>query len=380
MKFSLGHISNFNSKIPFLLVWYIFFFNTINSQNMEDFIEYDSFVIVDKPQKVYQGYYKDGQPFNGYFSKGNDEFPRVDYYENGEAKFQYSLDIYQMALGGEGEIDESSEMVEIEMSEEEYNEYEKNLYKPKLNIKSVYENGQIINGYEYEEASSVMFSKKIENYNITELHVDVFAMHYYQRTSMVLIADTILIGSPTLDAAGEKLQVRLSRKESGWVADYDINGKHIGSKYFIKGESKNLPVNSTLFLYDQNNDIYGYGTSGFEEYPSRLDLINISNIYFEQPNTFTSENVQAFFKALVDASIIEMKREEDIRSKEPEIYRGYLIIGNNGDITTGVRFFEKENDSYYEEYKNGKKLKKEKVNLIKFQEVFKEYLNNIRED
>ncbi len=347
---------------------------------MEDFIEYDSFVIVDKPQKVYQGYYKDGQPFNGYFSKGNDEFPRVDYYENGEAKFQYSLDIYQMALGGEGEIDESSEMVEIEMSEEEYNEYEKNLYKPKLNIKSVYENGQIINGYEYEEASSVMFSKKIENYNITELHVDVFAMHYYQRTSMVLIADTILIGSPTLDAAGEKLQVRLSRKESGWVADYDINGKHIGSKYFIKGESKNLPVNSTLFLYDQNNDIYGYGTSGFEEYPSRLDLINISNIYFEQPNTFTSENVQAFFKALVDASIIEMKREEDIRSKEPEIYRGYLIIGNNGDITTGVRFFEKENDSYYEEYKNGKKLKKEKVNLIKFQEVFKEYLNNIRED
>ncbi|WP_299314905.1 hypothetical protein [uncultured Aquimarina sp.] len=381
MKFPLGYTINYYIKIPFLLVFYILFSNPVNSQNMEDFIEYDSFVIIEKPQKTYKGIYKEGKPYQGYFSKGNREFPRVDYYENGEAKFQYSLDIYQMTLGVENTEKEGFQEKDGEVMNEEYYEaYTKDLYKPKLNIKSVYENDQIINGYEYEEESSTMFSKKIENYKITELHIDLFAMHYYQRTSMVLVADTILIGSPTLATVGEKLQVRLSRKDNGWVAAYDINGNHIGSKYFVNGEPKSLPINSTLFIYDQNNDIYSYGTSDFIEYPSRLDLIDLLGFYFDKPKTFTSENIQVFFKALVEASIMEMKREEGVRPKEPEIYRGYIITGDNSEVIKGIRFFEKEVDSYYEEYNGSNEVKKEKIDLVSFQEVFKKYLKNIKKD
>ncbi|MHA7058086.1 hypothetical protein ACWGOQ_0012770 [Aquimarina sp. M1] len=344
---------------------------------MDNFIEYDSFLIVEKPQETYKGLYKDGQPYSGYFSNGDREFPRVDYYENGEVKFQYSLDIYQMALGADT-VDESQEAEGIEMNEEAYNEYVKNLYKPKLNIKSVYKNGKIVDGYEYEEAPSAMFSKKIEDQNITELHIDVFAMHYYQRTSMIREKDSIIIGSPTLAAAGEKLDIRLFREHNSWIVSYDINGKNIGSKYFIKGEVENLPEQSVLFLYEQGAGRYGYGTSGFEEYSHQFDLMDIAHIYFNQPEMFFFQNIQIFFNDFVEAVINETKKEERMRPKEPEVYTGYLVTGNQGDIEKGIRFFQKDVDSYYEEYVKGNKIKKEKIDLVTFQKVFAEYLKSIR--
>ncbi|WP_299245411.1 hypothetical protein [uncultured Aquimarina sp.] len=343
---------------------------------MDDFIEYDSFVIAEKPQKVYKGFYKDGKPYNGYFSKGKDEFPRVDYYENGEARFQYSLDVYQMALGAESsEIDGFQEEEGKAMNEEDYKEYVKNKYKPKLNIKSVYKNGKIVDGYEYGEISSGIFSKKIVNQKFTELHIDVFAMHYYQRTSVIKRGDDVIISSPTLALAGEKLEVRLVKESEGWKAFYYINEEEIGAKYFLKGNTDNLPANSTIFIYDQNNKTYGYGTSGFKENSARLDFIDIQKMYFEQPEIFSEKSMQSFFEKFIEVFINEMQKEDEQRPEDPEVFRGYILIGNSGKIIKGIRFFEKGANMHYIEYKDGSEVKNAKVDIDSFQKVFKEYMN-----
>ncbi|MFD2565488.1 hypothetical protein [Aquimarina rubra] len=381
VKFPSGNTIKSSVKVTFLSVFCVLLFNPVNSQHMDDFIEDDSFIIVEKPQKVYKGFYKNGKPYNGYFSKGNDEFPTVDYYENGEAKFQYSLDVYQMALGAETtEIEDLQEQEGEVMSEEDYEAYMKDVYKPKLNIKSVYQNGKIIDGYEYEELDSGIISRKIENKKVIAMHVDVFAIHYYQRNSVILRSDTIFIGSPTLAAVGDKLEVKMFNKSGNWVASYTINDKEIGSKYFITKGLENLPPNSTLYIYDQNEETYIYGTNGFKEYSSRLDIIDVAKIYFEKPEIFISQDIQNFFNDFIEASINEIKREKDTRLKEPEIWRGYVTTGDDGRIESGIRFIEKKENSFYIEYKEGSEVKNEEVNLINFQKVFKEHMNLKREN
>ncbi|AXT53437.1 hypothetical protein D1818_22370 [Aquimarina sp. BL5] len=381
VNFPLRYTTKSSVKAVFLLGCFIFLFNTVNSQNMDDFIEYDSFVIIEKPQKTYKGFYKDGKPYNGYFSKGNDEFPRVDYYENGETKFQYSLDIYQMTLGMESsEIDGFQEEEGEAMNEEDYNEYIKNKYKPKLNIKSVYQNGKITDGYEYMELDSGIISKKIEKEKTTALHIDAFAMHYYQRTSLVLVSDTLIIGSPTIAAAGESIEIRLFNDNQTWITNYHIEGEKIGANYYKEGEIKSLPADCTLFTYDQNNVTYNFGRGGFKKYSGKLDLIDIQKMYFEKPEIFANKNMQSFFDEFIKAFTVEIQKEDRQRLQEPEIFRGYIITGEKGEIIKGIRFFEKETDSYYEEYKNGKKIKKEKIDLINFQKTFKEYLESTRND
>ncbi|WP_254097162.1 hypothetical protein [Aquimarina sp. Aq107] len=386
IKFSLEHTINYKIKMTFLLVFSMLLSNIINSQNMENTIEHNSFLIVEKPQKTYIGIYKNGIPFNGYFPKGDQDFPRVDYYENGEAKFQYSLDVFQMAMGAEmvetdeelfkGEQDETSE--EYQMSEEEYKEYERNLYKAKLNIKSVYKDGQIVQGYEYIEAPSALFSKKIMDGKVVALYFDIFAMHYYQRTSMILKSDSIVIESPTLAVEGDKFQTNLLKKDEYWEIKYVMNNENVGSKYFVIGETNNLPKNSILFMYDKNDSTYSYGTRGFQDYLPTLDLINISNIFFDKPEIFKSTDMNTFFSDLIEATIVETKREEGTYPKEPEKYRGYLETGDNGNIVTGIRFFNKGVDSYYEEYIEGNSAKKEKIDIVNFQKEFKNYLNKVR--
>ncbi len=381
VKFPLGYTTKSSVKAVFLVVCIILLTNPINSQKMDDFIEDDSFLIVEKPQKVYKAFYKDGKPYSGYFSKGNDEFPRVDYYENGEARFQYSLDVYQMALGAENAgIDGFQEKEGEAMNEEDYNEYVKNKYKPKLNIKSVYQNGKIIDGYEYEEFDSGIISRKIEKQKTTAFHIDAFAMHYYQRTSLVLVSDTLIIGSPTIAAAGENIEIRLFKKNQAWVTNYHIGEEKIGSNYYIKGEIESLPANCTLFIYDQNNATYNFGRGGFKKYSSKLDLIDIQKIYFDNPEIFSNKNMQSFFDAFIEALTVEIQQKDKQRLQEPEVFRGYIITGENNEILKGIRFFEKEEGSYYEEYKDSGKIQKEDIDLSSFQKVFKEYLKNTRND
>ncbi len=357
------------------LVWFlsIIISNSINAQHMEDFIEYDSFIIVDKPQDKYKGIYKDGIPYEGYFSKGDSEFPRVDYYEKGKPKFQYSLDIYQMALNEESEEMEATE----EMTEEAYNMYLKNRYKPKLNIKSTYENEKIVDGYRYEEIKSGLLTRKIKNAKTIALFVDVFAMHFYQRIHIILDDDRIYIKSPTMEMSGENLELQLYREDNTWITKQELNQETIGLYYFVIGEPQKLLSDTTFFIYDQEGNTYGYGYKEFENIGNGMNLMDINSMYFSNPKMFLTKNIETFFEDFIDLYAVQMAKEE-VRREEPEIYKGYIHTDENAEVIKGIRFFENKGDTYYEKYGKGDILEHKKVSLLHFQHIFKTYLENNR--
>ncbi|MBW1294580.1 hypothetical protein [Aquimarina litoralis] len=364
------------NSIAITLLWFlcINISNSINAQNMEDFIEHDSFIIVDNPKEVYKSFYKDGMLYEGYFPKGNSEFPRVDYYEKGILKFQYSLDIYQMALNGESEDIDAP----IEMTEEEYDAYLKNRYKPKLDIKSIYQNGEIIDGYSYKEIKSGLLTRKIENYRTIALFIDVFAMHFYQRVNIILDGDRIYIKSPTMEMSEENLELQLYREGNTWITKQELNRETIGQYYYVIGEPKNLLPNTTFFIYNQEENTYGYGYKVFENIMGNgMNLMDIDSMYFNNPKMFHTKNMETFFEDFIDSYAVQMSKEE-VRPKEPEIYRGYILTNKKGEIIKGIRFFEKEKNTFYEEYKEGNTIKKENISLLNFQDMFKIYMENNR--
>lgn len=363
-------------NIRITLVWFlcIVISNNIKAQHMEDFIEYDSFLIVDKPQEKYKAIYKDGIPYDGYFPKGDSEFPRVDYFEKGKPKFQYSLDIYQMALNEESEEIEAT----AEMTEKEYNKYLKNRYKPKLNIKSIYKNEKIVDGYSYQEIKSGILTRKIENAKTIASFVDVFAMHFYQRVNIILDGDRIYIKSPTMEMSGENLELQLYREDNTWITKQELNQETIGQYYFVIGEPKNLPSNATFFIYNHKENTYGYGYKEFEDIMGNgMNLMNIDSMYFSDPKMFHTKDMQMFFEDFIDSYTAQMSKEE-VRPEEPEIYKGYIRTDENAQVIKGIRFFENEGDTYYEKYGKGNILEHKKVSLLDFQNIFKEYLKNNR--
>lgn len=373
----MKHLVNTIHKksIGVTLLWFlcIVISNSINAQNMEDFIEYDSFVIVDNPQEKYKGIYKEGMPYEGYFPKGDPEFPRVDYYEKGKLKFQYSLDIYQMALNEESEEIETT----AEMTDEAYNTYLKNRYKPKLNIKSTYHNEQIVDGYSYEEIKSGLLTRKIENANTIALFVDVFAMHFYQRINIILEGERIHIKSPTMEMSEENLKIQLYREDNTWITKQELNQETIGLYYFVIGEPKKLPSNTTFFIYNKEENTYGYGYKEFEHMGSGMNLMDINSMYFGNPKMFQTKNMETFFEDFIDSYTVQMSKEE-VRPQEPEIYKGYMNTDEKGKVIKGIRFFENGEDTYYKEYGKSNVLKNEKVSLLDFQNIFKTYLKNNR--
>ncbi|GAA0727096.1 hypothetical protein GCM10009430_34800 [Aquimarina litoralis] len=341
---------------------------------MEDFVEYDSFIIVEKPREKYKGIYKDGIPYEGYFPKGDSEFPRVDYYEKGKLKFQYSLDIYQMTLNEESAEIEAT----AEMTEEEYNKYLKNRYKPRLNIKSTYKNEKIVNGYRYEEIKSGLLTRKIKNAKTIALFVDVFAMHFYQRIKIILDGDRIYIKSPTMEMSEENLELQLYREDNTWITKQELNQEAIGLYYFVIGEPKKLLSNTTFFIYNQEGNTYSYGYKEFENIMGNgMNLMDINSMYFSNPKMFHTKDMQMFFEDFINLYTIQMAKEE-VRPEEPEIYKGYIYTDENAEIIKGIRFFENKGDTYYEKYGKGDILEHKKVSLLDFQHIFKTYLENNR--
>ena len=345
---------------------------------MNDFIEDNSFLIVGKPQETYKGFYKDGKPFQGYFLKGNHEFPRVDYYEDGEAKFQYSLDFFQMALNEENVERDYPEEPDPEITDSlAYDDNYSDRYKPKLNIKSVYKNGKIADGYEYDEIESGLLSLRIEDTKITEFHMDIFAMNYYQRNSIILKSDTIVITSPTLALTEDNPESKIFRKNGEWVVSYTLNEKKIGYKYFRRGELDQKPASGVFFVFEQSGKTYSYGTSIPVEHASDIESSDMLTYVLDQPKLFALEEISLFFESFVHAIISKIKKSEQRLPDSSNIYRAYLEIGSDHTITKGIRFFEEKQGSYYIQYQDGKETLRKKLDLSEFQKIFSNYLNGL---
>ncbi|MBO6185250.1 MAG: hypothetical protein J6O88_11295 [Chryseobacterium sp.] len=181
-----------------------------------------SFTIAEKPQEFYEGIYKNGKPFSGYFETEDDrEFKQVDYYENATPKFQYS------------------------------NDYLKNMdnYRHQYyDIKSTYKNGKIFDGVEYKLNEKQFVTRYWKNGVLQSFDWDLFAMHYFNRIHFELKNNTIEIN----DMQGKKSAViTIDISKNAFDKQLSIDGKVIDDTRKNYLESK---YSETVTLYYEDNN------------------------------------------------------------------------------------------------------------------------------
>ena len=114
-------------------------------------IVYNSFRIDAVFQDSYEGIYKDGKPFSGYFLTENRNFNYVNYFEEGKIKFQYSND---------------------------YLKEKENYIDSFYDIKSTYKDGKIVDGIEYTMLDHQMIFKRLKN-GVLQSFDYYFSVAYY---------------------------------------------------------------------------------------------------------------------------------------------------------------------------------------------------------
>ncbi len=157
-----------------------------------------SFTISEKPQEFYEGIFKNGKPFSGYFETDySREFKQVDYFENGIPKFQYS------------------------------NDYLKNMdnYRHQYyDVKSTYKDGKIFDGAEYILNEKQFTIKYWKNGILKSFDWDLFAMHYFNRLHFELTSNAIEVSDMQ---ANRKAEIKIGQSQNTFNKQLSIDGKVI---------------------------------------------------------------------------------------------------------------------------------------------------------
>ncbi|MBW3520630.1 toxin-antitoxin system YwqK family antitoxin [Chryseobacterium sp. NKUCC03_KSP] len=247
-----------------------------------------SFTIAEKPQEFYEGIYRNGKPFSGYFETEDDrEFKQVDHFEDGIRKFQYS------------------------------NDYLKNMdnYRHQLyDIKSTYKNGKIFDGVEYKLNEKQFVSRYWKNGVLKSFDWDLFAMHYFNRIHFELKNNNIEINDMqgkrsaivTIDISKNGINKKLSI--DGKVID-DTRKNYLGSKY----------SETVTLYYEDNNKIIS-------------KKVNVQDEPIEP-----SEGIELFYK--VYAVIAEFPTVQEVFSDLADKFINNKFIEETDEdlILTGVQ-------------------------------------------
>ncbi|WP_196935428.1 hypothetical protein [Sphingobacterium hungaricum] len=198
-------------------------------------VEYFNFTIAEKEQESYLGTYKNGEPYDGYFTLHNliDDIYLVDYYEKGTFRFQYSFDILEQL--------------------ENYRHY---TYFEKSEI----ENGKIINGSEFLPQTKNGLVKLVhQNKNITAAEINIFAMHYFNRINLKIVNDEIEISDMS-----SPLRIKIF-KEKDYITGSLFEGDELLRTQKFPTEVKDGSPNSISFYYVKNNKIETFSIDHFPE-------------------------------------------------------------------------------------------------------------------
>lgn len=189
----------------FLFVALLFFGVVKNFAQQKEV--YTDFLISEKKQEKYEGIYKNGKPFSGYFKaeKMIDDIYFIDFYENGERKFRYYTDYFQN---------------DVSLSNGIYN------------AKTEYENGKIKNGMDIKNMNNSLIWAEYKNFKRENIFVDIFAMHYFNRISFELKGNVLKIKD--LKTPDWRLEIKKIKNNP-----YEIS----------------VFQNDTLFLYDKQEDL-----------------------------------------------------------------------------------------------------------------------------
>lgn len=321
-------------------------------------IIYSNFLIKEKPQGSYIGIYQNEKPYEGYFINEIilNEIPLVDYYEKGELKYQYSFDFLDQL--------------------DDYQFYE-------YNQKSVYKNGEIVDGFEFfesEEGFLLRIGYKNEKANYLEMNI--FAIHAFNRFTFDYNGKEIVVKD-----FEKQTSIKLTEKNNGIFAEvFDENGKLIVNNQ-QKEVEKGSP-NSTTIYKVENNLLKEENISSeslnpliekvYKEINPLIVLIyssvaynrtmKIDNLFSQFVEIFKSNNIQKLFS---QESFIE----------GPNKALSSLSYNQNGKPDWGIKITETNKIFSVEFYEEGKITFTKKVNsLDQVQETINTLVNKSEEE
>ena len=286
-------------------------------------VEYFDFSIESKPQKSYKGIYNSGKKYQGYF-RGEaiiDEFKIIDYYENGELKFQYFFDYLKQG---------------------------DNLGSFNYDIKIEYKDGKILNGYSYQLLGSAgVLRTEYRGGRAVSFDWDVFAMHYFNRITVSQNNDQLLIKQ----LENQDTFKVVERNNKLLIEKLDSNKTSIGTSWI--GSATNLE-NAVIVYYINGNELKSLKIGNPNLY-SDSDII--SNILLNLIYAYDGNKVEGLLKFLID------KFQNDFNSFSSNSGQGFpfadedivsnLRYDSKGSPLIGIKLNKVTNGFDYEVYEEG---------------------------
>ncbi len=295
-----------------------------------------SFVITEQPQDSYEGVFKNGKPFSGYFeTDASREFKQVNYFENGIAKFQYSND---------------------------YLKNMDNFRHQSYNIKSVYKDRKIYDGVEYVLNKKQFTSKYWKNGVLQAFDWDLFAMHYFNRLHFELKNNAIEISDMQ---ANRKAEIKVEQSKSTFNKALSIDGKIIDTtrKDYLESKYKE----GIIIYHEQNGKIISTTTDALDESIESSEGTEL----FYKVYTIVKETstIQENFNTLAEKISNDKFVEE---TDDKHVITG-IQIDSKGKPKDGILITSTQNNTYTLQLYTNRKLMKtiEKVSFDKVEEELK---------
>lgn len=328
--------------------------STLYAQQQKDKIVKDSsFVIEGKYMPVYTGTYKNGKAYDGYFKveAPNSRITLIDYYEKGIAKYQYSKMLPD---------DESTLATD---------------HHP-VNVIATYKDGKIYDGPEYIEIGSGLTIKSWKQGQVTSFTVSMYNVNYFNRLLFEKKADRIHITNLEDDVS----EINLIYKNKLLTSELVAKGKPVFHIEQLADGTQNLPPDSEVSGIKQGNKTIFTASRKIKLAIEPYHVYKINAKLLASLDLYQFDNVDDAFKQLADQF-----------SKEEALYLVYKSGAAKPEIVLALSFFETNKAGkinkgliwtsaklpYYEQYGNGKVIKKETKSLKAFQLVLEAYARKL---
>ncbi len=302
---------------------------------------YSNFLIKEKPQSSYKGYYKNEQPYEGYFINKIilNEIPLVDFYEKGKLKYQYSFDFLK------------------QLDNYQFYEYDQ---------KSVYKNGKIVDGFDFidnDEGFLLRIGYKNEKANYLEMNL--FAMHAFNRFTFDYSGKEIIVKD-----FEKQTSIKLTEKNNGIFAEvFDENGKLIVNNQ-QKEVQKSSPNSTTIFKIENNQlkeeNISPESLNPLIEkvYKGINPLIVLIYSAVAYNRTMKTDDLFNQFAEIFKSNNIQKLFSQESFIEGPNKVLSSLSYNKNGNPDWGIKISETEKKYLVEFYEEGKITFTKKVNSL----------------
>lgn len=295
-----------------------------------------SFTISEKPQEFYEGVFKNGKPFSGYFeTEDNREFKQVNYFENGIPKFQYS------------------------------NDYLKNMDNyahQHYNIKSTYKDGKITDGIEYMLNEKQFTTKYLKNGVLQAFDWDLFAVHYFNRLHFELKSNSIGVSDMQ---AKRKAEIKIDQSKNTFNKQLSIDGRIVDGtrKDYLDSKYKE----SIIVYHEKDGKIVPTTVNPVDESMEPMEGTELFYKVYTMVNETSSlqENFNMLSEKISGNKFIE-------ETDENRIITG-IQMDADGKSKDGILITPTQNNTYTLQFYMNRKLVKtvEKVTLEQMETVIK---------